>query len=164
MRHLVIIIVSLLLVVATWAGWRRHVFNELKIAHPANVAEFESDMTEALARQIFQELQKNGPSAFFLAFGERLTPPSGAFIARFQNVQPRVERFDAAVMPPTGMIMDTSSGRIGLIVQIIKIKPYVVGEYEVEVAISNAKAGWDHFVYRIFNAGGEWRVKGRTPA
>jgi hypothetical protein len=164
MRGTVIFIASLLMIAATWAAWDRHAFNESKIQHHANVADFESDMTETLARQIFKDLQQDQPLAFFLAFGDHMTAPSQAFIARFDNVQPPVKDFQASVMPPNGMIIDTASGRVGAIVHIIKIKPVVVGEYDVEVAISKGGPGSDHFIYRLSGLGGEWRIKNRKPA
>ena len=164
MRSSVIFVVSLLALAIAWGTWHRHVFNESKVSHRANVVDFESDMTEALVRQILQELQKDQPLAFFLAFGDHMTSPSSAFIARFDNVQPPVKNFQASVMPPNGMIIDTASGRVGAVVQIIKIKPVIAGEYEVEVAISKGSPGSGHFIYRLSELGGEWRVKNRKPA
>jgi|SRR5208282_6417114 len=164
MRRLVIIFVSLLVAGIAWGAWRQHVFNESKIPHRANVADFESDMTESLARQIFQDLQKDRPLAYFLVFGENMTAPSRSFLARFDNVQPPVKNFEAVVVPPTGLIIDTATGRVGAIVRIVRIKPYIVGEYDVEVAITKAGPGKGRFVYRMSEFGGEWRVKSCKPA
>ena len=164
MRKFLVIVLSLLLVVGAAAAWRQHVFNESKIPHHANVAEFESDMTEMLARRIFQDLQKDRPMAYFLAFGEQLTSPSRAFISRFNNVQPPVRNFQASVMPPTGMIIDTATGRVGALVQIVRIKPVVTGEFDVVVAISKGAPADGRFIYRLSEFGGEWRVKSCKPA
>jgi len=164
MRRLVLILISLLVLAAGWEAWRLHAFNESKIHHRVNVADFESDMTESLARQIFQDLQKSRPMAFFLAFGQQMTPPSAEFIARFNNVQPPVRNFQASVMPPNGMIIDTATGRMGAIVQIIAIKPVIVGVFDVEVAIAKGGPGGERFIYRVSEFGGEWRVKSCKPA
>jgi hypothetical protein len=67
-------------------------------------------------------------------------------------------------MPPVGMIMDTATGRVGAIVQIIKIKPVVAGEYDVEVSISKGSPGRNRFIYRVSGFAGEWRVKSCKPA
>lgn len=164
MRHPIIIIVSLLVVAAAWGGWRQLAFSASKIPHHANVADFESDMTESLARQIFLDLQKGRPTSVFLAFGQNLTAPSPGFLARFNDVQPPVKNYQASVRPPNGLIIDTATGRLGAIVQIIKINAIVVNEFDVEVAISKAGPGWDHFVYRVCGLGGEWRIKSCKPA
>jgi hypothetical protein len=162
MRIFLIGILTLLALGGAWGAWCQHAFNESKISHPANVADFESDVTEALVRQIFQDLQKDHPTAFFLAFGKNLTSPSPGFLSRFQNFDPPVKRFESSVMPPNGMIIDASNGRVGAIVQVIRIKPVIAGECDVEVALSSAQ--WEHFIYRVSQLGGEWRVKGCKPA
>jgi hypothetical protein len=164
MRRLLIILAALLVAGTAWGVWRQYVFNLLKVAHHVNVAEYESDMTEALARQIFKDLQKDKPLAYFLAFGEDMTAPSRSFLARFDNVRPPVKNYQSAVMPPTGLIIDTATGRVGAIVQIVKIKQVITGEYNVEVAINKAGPGKGRFVYRVSEFGGEWRVKSCKPA
>jgi hypothetical protein len=93
-----------------------------------------------------------------------MTPPSAEFIARFNNVQPPVRNFQASVMPPNGMIIDTATGRMGAIVQIIAIKPVIVGVFDVEVAIAKGGPGGERFIYRVSEFGGEWRVKSCKPA
>jgi hypothetical protein len=161
MRNLIIIIAILLTFIGGWAAWRHHSFNQSKIVRNANVEDYESNMTEALVRQMIPDLPKEKANAIFLAFGEQLTSPSGRFISRFRDVRPPVKSFKAASMPVNGMIIDTSTGRVGLLIQIVKVKPFVAAEFEVEVAVSKAGAGWDHFCYHIVNLGGDWKVRSR---
>jgi hypothetical protein len=160
-RKAVVIGLMLAIVAGGVCGWK---FLHRKSPRRANVMEFESDMTEALLRGIFSELDSGKPPVYFVAFGEARTEPSYAFIARFANHRPPVRSFISSVSTPSGMVLETSTGRVGVIIQIVSFKQYIPGTFDVLVVLSNQPAGRDRFTYRIFNAGGEWRVKSRKPA
>jgi hypothetical protein len=156
------IIIATILVLALAGGfwWRHHP------AHPApvNASLYETDMTENLVRAILTEFTPPVPSVCFLAFGDGSTPPSRAFIARFAGSQPAVRSCASSVSPPTGQFFETSTGRPGLVVHIVSFKELVPGAFDVLVAFSNLSPGHDHFIYRVSNIAGEWKVKSRKLA
>jgi hypothetical protein len=150
------IIALVLGIVAAGVVWRMH---HARTPHPVEVAGFESDMTEGLLRGIFPEL-KNA-SVCFVAFGEDKTEPSWAFITRFADSHPPVKSFKSSVFPPGGKILEVSTGRVGVIIQIISFKEFIPGTFDVLVALSTMPPGHDRFVYRVSNATGEWIIKSR---
>ena len=155
-----ILLILLLTAVVAGAWW-------LHPSHPtrrANVADFESDMTEGLLRGIIQELDAGQPPVYFVAFGEARTEPTPAFVARFADHFPPVRAFTSSVTTPTGLVLETSTGRAGVIIQIISFKEYVPGTFDVRVSLSNQPAGRDQCIYRVFNRGGEWIIKSRQSA
>ncbi|MFZ1073382.1 MAG: hypothetical protein WAO21_08085 [Verrucomicrobiia bacterium] len=158
MKKTAIILTLILGIIAVGVVWRVH-----RASSPQQVdaAEFESDMTEALLRGILPELQ-DAPVCF-VAFGEGKTAPSWPFIARFAGSHPSVESFKSSVHPPGGKVFEISTGRTGVIVQIISLKEYVPGTFDVLVAFSNLPSGRDRFVYRISGTGGDWTIKSRKP-
>jgi hypothetical protein len=108
---------------------------------------------------IFPELQN--ASVCFVAFGEDKTAPSGAFVARFAGSYPSVESFKSSARPPGGKILEVSTGKAGVIVQIISFKEFIPGTFDILVAFSNLPSGHDRFVYRVSNATGGWDIKNR---
>ena len=151
-----IAIITLILgMIASGACWWK--FHHASNPPRANVAEFESDMTEGLLRGIFQELDAGNPAVYFVAFGEARTEPSPAFIARFADHVPPVRIFTSSVLTPNGLILETSTGRAGVIIQIISFKEYIPGTFDVLVALSNN----NRFVYRVSNTTDAWKIKSR---
>jgi hypothetical protein len=142
--------------------WWRHAHP----AHPApvNASIYETDMMASLVREILTEFPSPPPTICFLAFGDGTTSPSQEFIARFAGCQPAVRRCGSAVSPPVGKFFETSTGKPGLVVHIIRFQKIITGTFDVEVAFSNLPAGHDHFIYRVRQLGGEWQVKDRKPA
>lgn len=161
MRRLILILVAALLLatVAGWIAWHQHAFNASKVAHPVEVAAFESDMTEALLRDIFQEFQTDNPPAFFLAFGESLTAPSARFLARFHDVQPPVRNFTHSVLPPNGQVIDRASGRAGVLIRIVALKQSLPDQFEAEVAVTSPIARWRFATFRLTSQGGDWNIR-----
>jgi hypothetical protein len=160
MRTLIIFIgLGLALLGGFW--WRHH-----HPAHPApvNASIYETDMVESLVREILVEFQPPLPAVCFLAFGDGTTSPSPEFIARFEGSQPAVRRYGSAADPPTGTFFETSTGRPGLVVHIVRFKEYIADTFDVEVSFSNLPPGHDRFNYRLTRLGGEWRVERRQPA
>jgi hypothetical protein len=159
MRQAIIIGVVLALLGGWW--WRH-----THPAHPApvNASAYETDMMESLVREILTEFQPPLPSVCFLAFGDGATSPSEEFIARFAGSQPAVRRCGSAVSPPVGEFFETSTGRPGLLVHIVRFKEFLPGAFDVEVAFSNLPPGHDRFTYRVIRIGDQWQVKGRKPA
>jgi len=132
-------------------------------AHPVVTASlYETDMVAGLVREILTELKPPVPPVCFLAFGEGGTPPSRDFIARFAGSEPAVRSCNSAAMPPTGQFIETSTGRPGLVVHVIRFKQISPETYDVWVAFSNLPAGHDRFRYRISGAGESWTVKSCT--
>jgi hypothetical protein len=153
-----IAVITLILgMIASGACWWK--FHHAGNPPRANVVEFESDMTEGLLRGVFQELDAGNPPVYFVAFGEARTEPSPAFIARFAGNVPPVRIFTSSVSTPNGLVLETSTGRAGVIIQIISFKEYIPGTFDVLVALSNN----GRFVYRVSNATGEWKIKSRKP-
>jgi hypothetical protein len=126
--------------------------------------EFESDMTESLLRGIFAENAASNPAVCFLAFGADRTSPDDAFIARFAGSRPAVRSFQFSVMPPTGKILETASGKPGLLIQIVSFKELITGTFDVVVTFSNLPPGHDRFTYRVTDLAGEWKIQSRKPA
>lgn len=157
----VILLLLLTLIVAAAGWWRFHPAREP--AH-ANLSEYETDMTAGLLRGIFQEMAADQPPVFFVAFGEARTEPSHAFMARFADQMPPVRAFTSAVLTPTGMVLETATGRPGVIIQILRFKEYIPGTYDVLVALSNRPGGHDRFTYRVAGFGDTWTIQSRQPA
>jgi hypothetical protein len=135
-------------------------------AHPAPVTAsiYETDMMESLVRDILAEFPPPPPSVCFLAFGDGATSPSAEFIAHFAGSQPAVCPYGSAVGSPTGTFFETSTGRPGLVVHLVRFQEFIPGTFDVEVSFSNLPPGHDRFIYRLTRLGGEWRVKSRKPA
>jgi hypothetical protein len=142
--------------------WWRHAHS----AHPApvNASIYETDMIEGLVREILTEFKPPLPTICFLAFGDGTTSPSAEFIARFAGSQPALRRCGSAVSPPNGGFFETSTGRPGLVVHIIRFKEFIPGTFDVAVSFSNLPPGHDRFTYRVTQIGGEWQVNSRKPA
>jgi hypothetical protein len=164
MRKLIYIVATLVLVVAGWAVWRHHVFNQSKIRTAVTVQSFESDLTEALARQMFGEIQAEHPGVYFLAFGEPCTSPSLEFLNRFHDVSPQVKSFRAVIRTPNGLILDQATGRTGVIVQVVKVAPFVADTYDVTVTLHKSGKVAELFTCRMTKIAGEWTLKSRKPA
>ncbi|MBC8095464.1 MAG: hypothetical protein H7Y43_06610 [Akkermansiaceae bacterium] len=159
-RNLLLLTLGLVLATAVGAiWWRLHA----KRPPQVNASEYESDMTEGLVRGVLKELGGNAPSVCFLSFGEGRKPPSQAFVSRFATCRPEVRSAGSAVAPPIGKFFEISTGRRGLIIQVVEFRQIIPGCFEVVVAFSNLPAGRDHFIYRVVDEGGDWRVKSRTP-
>jgi hypothetical protein len=158
MKKTAIIVTLILGIIVVGAAWRVH---HARTPQRVEAAGFESDMTEALVRGISPELQN--ASVCFVAFGEDKTAPSWPFIARFAGSHPPVESFKYSTSSPGGKILDVSTGRAGVTVQIISFKEFVPGTFDVLVAFSNLPSGRDRFVYRISGTGGDWTIKSRKP-
>lgn len=154
MRTLIIIIgLGLFLFGGIW--WQHN-----HPAHPApvNASIYETDMIESLVREILTEFKPPLPSICFLAFGDGTTSPSQKFIARFADSRPTVRSCGSAAAPPVGRFFETSTGRPGLMVHIVRFKEYISGTFDVKVSFSNLPPGHDQFTYRVSQIGGEWRV------
>jgi hypothetical protein len=160
MKKTVIITLILGMIISGVGWWKLH---HARIPRRANVVEFESDMTEALLRGIFQELDASKPSVYFVAFGETQTAPGSAFIARFADHRPPVRSLVSSTMPANGMTIETATGRAGVIIQIISFKEFISGTFDVRVSFSNLPPGHVRFVYRVSNVTGEWKIKSRKP-
>ena len=156
------VLVTLILGLMASGGWWE--YHRAQRPRLANVAEYESDMTEGLLRGIFQELDEGEPLVYYVAFGQTRTSPSYGFIARFADHVPAVQGFALSVSPPTGVVLEASSGRTGVIIQIISFKACAPGGFDVLVAFSNLPSGHDRFIYRVFNNGGDWRIQSRKLA
>ena len=87
--------------------------------------------------------------------------PSGAFIARFAGSHPLVESFKYSTRPPGGKVIEVSTGKTGVIVQIISFREFIPGTFDVLVAFSNLPASQNRFVYRVSNMNGGWEIKSR---
>lgn len=157
-RAIIVTVIGLLLAGGYW--WIRHP------AHPprVNAALYENDMTEGLIRSILRELAPPVPSVCFLAFGEGSTPPSRTFLSRFAGTHPALRSRDEAVSPPIGKYFETSTGKMGLVIHIVKFKALSSDRYDVLVAFSNLPAGHDHFTYTMHRKSDrEWIAQGRKP-
>jgi hypothetical protein len=154
-----IIIVALGLALAGGYWWRR------PPAHPPPVEAFlyETDMNESLIRHILAEMEPPLPSVCFLAFGEGGTPPSREFIARFAGTQPAMRSYQSASGPPTGQFFETSTGKPGLLVHIVRFKEVAPETFEVLVQFSNLPAGHDQVLYRLAQVDNAWVVQGSHP-
>ncbi len=161
MKKAVIITLVFAVVVVSLGWWK---FHHAKNPRHANVSEYESDMTAGLLHIIFQELDSRHPPVYFIAFGEARTEPSYSFITQFAGHHPPVRSFTAAVSTPNGLVLETATGRAGVIIQIISFKEFVTGTFDILVALSNQPPGHDRFTYRIFNNGGDWILRSRKPA
>jgi len=149
---------ALLAVVGWWglAHYRHH--------QPVAVAEFETDLTAGLVQGIIQELAADESSVYFITFGEAQTEPSPGFIARFAGQFPPVRSLESSVHTPNGLILDTASGRPGVIIQILRIKPVIPGTCDVWVTFPNRRAGPKDLTYRVFDQDGAWTIKSRLPS
>jgi hypothetical protein len=161
MKRILVILLLLTLIVEGASWWR---FHPVRPPQRANLSEFETDMTAGLLRGIFQEQGADRPPVFFVAFGEARTAPSYAFMARFAGQMPPVRALTSAVMTPTGMVFETSTGRPGVIIQVIRFKEYIPGTFDVLVALSTRPGGHDRFTYRVTGRGDDWTIKSRQPA
>jgi hypothetical protein len=162
MRRARIVIALALVVLAFAIGYRLLLYSP-KDLKPVDVAGYESDMTEALLRDAFQKVLTNQASAYFLAFGHRLTPPTEAFLARFSGNQPPVKSYSVCSISPAGDIVDSSNGTVGVMVQIASITRESSGRFDVEAAFSNLPSSGNRLVYTIAQEAGVWKVKSRKP-
>jgi hypothetical protein len=130
-------------------------------AHPpsVNASLYETDMTESLIRNILAEMEPPLPPVCFLAFGDGGTPPSRAFIARFAGTHPAILSYQTASAPPTGQYIETSTGRPGLVLHIIRFQQITPGTFDVLVQFSNLPSGHDHFLYRVAQVDDAWVVQ-----
>lgn len=152
--------ITLLLLVAGGIWWWQ------RPTHPPIVKRslYETDMVENLVRGMLTELKPPVEPVCFLAFGDGTTSPSRAFTARFAGTHPEVLGCGAAAMPPGGRQFETSSGRPGLTIHIIKFKEITPGMFDVLVGFSNLPDGHNRFTYRIAKLGGEWEIRSRKTA
>jgi len=154
------ILLSLALLAAV-VWWGRAHFRH---SQPVAVAEFETDLTEGLVQGIIKELDADGPKVYFLTFGEVWAEPSPDFIARFAGHFPPVRGFESSVHTPNGLILDTASGRPGVIIQILRIKPVIPGTSDVWVTFPNRQSAPKDVTYRMFDNSGTWTIKSRLPS
>jgi hypothetical protein len=129
----------------------------------ANMAEFETDMTEALVRGIMQELDADQAKFYFVAFGEGRTDPSRLFIARFAAHFPPVRGISSAFTRRNGQMLETAHARTGVIIQVVRIKKINAGTFDVLVQFPKEPAGESRFAYRMADAGGKWGIQRRLP-
>ena len=162
MRRTKTVLVLVLAALAVGLGHRIFLYTP-KEFRQVDVAGYESDMTEALLRGLLQDAGTNGMAAYFLAFGHRLTPPTDAFLGRFSGHLPPVLSYAASRLSPTGEVVDSSSGKVGIMVQIAKIERKSDAEFDVEAALSNLPASSNRFIYTVVQREGQWVVKGRKP-
>jgi hypothetical protein len=151
-----IILVGLGLALAGGFCWLQH-----RPAHPApvNAPLYETDMIESLVRNILAEMKPPLPPVCFLAFGDGGTPPSRAFIARFRGTSPVMLSYQTAAAPPTGQFFETSTGRPGLVVHVIRFEQTAPGTFDVLVRFSNRPPGHDHLLYRVAQVDDAWVVQ-----
>jgi len=129
----------------------------------ANMAEFETDMTEALMRGIMQELDAGQAKFYFVAFGEERTDPSRLFIARFAAHFPPVRGISSAFTRRNGQVIETAHAQIGVIIQVIRIKKIDAETFDVLVQFPKSPAGGNRFAYRMADDGGKWNIQRRLP-
>jgi len=155
-----ILLVGVVLAVAGGFLWLRHP------AHPApvNASLYETAMVESVIRNILAEMEPPLPPVCFLAFGDGGTPPSPAFITRFAGSQPAMRSYQSASAPPTGQYIETSTGRPGLVVHIIRFEEVTPGTFDVLVQFSNLPPGQDHVLYRVAEIDDTWVVQSHNPA
>lgn len=154
MRYAALFIALLLLVAGGIWWWSRP-------THPPVVKRslYETDMVENLVRGLLTELKPPAEPVCFLAFGDGTTSPSHIFMRRFAGTHPELLACGAAAMPPGCQQFETSSGRPGLMIHIVKFKEFTPGTFDVVVSFSNLPAGKNRFIYRIANLGGEWKIR-----
>jgi len=157
-----IIVVLVLVAVAAGLGYRLFLYTP-KEFRQVDVASYESDATEMLVRQLVQQVGTNGTAAYFLAFGHRLTPPTDGFLGRFSGHLPPVKSCTASKVTPTGDIVEASSGKLGVLIQIAKIERKSDSELDVEAALSNLPASSNRFIYTVVQRDGRWTIKNRKP-
>jgi hypothetical protein len=160
MRHAKTILVLITAAIVIGLGYRVF-FSTPKEFRQVDVAEYESEMTEALLRGILQDIGTNGGAGLFLAFGHRLTSPTDAFLEKFSGHVPPVRSYAASSVSPTGDILDATSGNAGVMIQIAKIERKSDGEFDVEAAMSNLPASSNRFLYTLVQRDGEWVVRSR---
>jgi hypothetical protein len=157
-KKLILILTLALLVAGGGWWWRTHA----RPAPRAAASQYESDMMEALVRELLQDFGIRGAPVCFLTFGEGKTPPSGRFIARFADCRrPAVRSYTSSVEPPIGRHLEVATGQPGLIVQIFSLKEYVAGCYDADVGISNLPPGHQRIIYRIAKTTGQWVITKR---
>ena len=127
------------------------------------VTQYESDATETVVRQILRDAGTNEPSAFYLAWGHRLTAPSDAFLARFGGHRPPVKSYAASRVLPTGHIVDSATGKVGAMLQIAEVEKKSDSEFDVEAALSSLPVMSNRFVYTVIQQDGRWIIKSRRP-
>lgn len=121
-------------------------------------------MVAGLVRELLTELAAPVPPVCFLAFGDGETPPSQMFITRFAGSHPAVRSCNSAVMPPVNQRFEISTGKPGLMIHVVQFKQIISGTFDVLVSFSHLPEGRNRFNYRVYNAGGEWKIKSRTAA
>ncbi|MBI3853312.1 MAG: hypothetical protein HY298_23950 [Verrucomicrobia bacterium] len=162
MRHAKTIVILILAASLAGLGYRLFLYTPTEFSQ-VDVAAFESDVTETLVRELLQHVGTNQASVCFLAFGHRLTPPSDAFLSRFAGHLPPLRSYAASRVSPSGDILDSSSGKVGVIIQVAKIERKSDGEFEAEAALSNLPASRNRFIYTVVQRDGRWMIKSRRP-
>lgn len=157
-RTLIFICLGLSLVGGLW--W----WNSPSHPKPVNASIYETDMVAHLVRELLTELPEPVPQICFLAFGDGETPPSRPFIARFSGSRPAVRSCDSAVMPPVNKRFEISTGKPGLMIHVVQFKQIISGTFDVLVSFPHLPEGRNRFTYRLYNVGGEWKIKSRTAA
>jgi hypothetical protein len=162
MRRTKTLVVLVIAALAVGFGYRIFFYPPQEFRQ-VDVAGYESDMTEALLSALLQDTGTNGAAAYFLAFGHRLTPPTDAFLGRFSGHRPPVRSYAASRVSRTGDIVDSSSGEVGVLIQLAKIERKSDAEFDVEAALSNLPASSNRFIYTVVQREGRWVVKSRRP-
>lgn len=159
MRRAAISIVLLLLIGGGIWWWQRP-------THPpvVNRSLYETDMVEGLVRNLLTELPPPVEPVCFLAFGDGTTSPSHVFMQRFAGTHPQLLACGAAAMPPGLGQFETSSGRPGLTIHIVKFKEILPDTFDVWVSFSNLPDGKNRFTYRIAKIAGDWEIRSRKAA
>jgi len=164
-KPILIIAITLAVTMAIAVGgglwWRYRARNIQQV----NASPYETEMIEALVRNLLREYGIRNAPACFLAFGESMTPPSWRFISRFSDCRrPAVLSYRSSVSPPLiGRHLELTTGRPGLIIQIVSFEEYIPGCFDVVVGISNLPKGHQRVVFRISHSTGEWTIIKRTP-
>ena len=158
----ILIIAALVLGLFASGGW---LWFHGRDARQANMVAFESDVTESLIQGIMQEMDADQPKFYFVGFGREKTDPSRLFIARFATHVPQVRGASSAFMKRNGHLMETSSGRTGVTIQILRLKPIKAsqdnggGGVEALVVFPKSPADENRFNYRLVQDGGKWVIK-----
>lgn len=151
------LVLGLPMAVGGWLLLRPH--------HPRqeNMEKFETDITAGLLQGIIQETDADKPRYYYVAFGEERTDPSRLFIARFASHFPPVRGISSAAMLRDGQWQETSSARIGVIIQIIRVKKNRDDTFEALVRFPKQPAGQNRLRYRLVQNHGQWRVQYHVP-
>jgi hypothetical protein len=146
--------------VAVAAGWWLHLTHDPR---RANMAAFESDMTEGLLRGIIQELDAGQPKAYFVSFGAAQTDPSRLFMARFGGHNPPVRGLSSSFTLRDGQRVETARARTAVFIQILRCQQFSPETFDVLVLFPKLPDGENRFTYRVFNQSGNWTILRRVP-